>query len=104
MEKYKLISNEKSAKFLFSGRLDTNVSREIEAQIENEIQKAKNVNPSIEIIFDVEDVTFIASAFIRICIKAAKITGKQNFSIINSSPAIKKTFKIAGLDAELNVS
>jgi anti-anti-sigma regulatory factor len=33
-----------------------------------------------------------------------KLTGSGNFCIINCDPAIKKTFKIAGLDELLKVS
>lgn len=89
----------------FSGRLDTQNSYEMEAEIEKNIMeylKGESQYPGI--IFDIGEVDYIASAFIRICMKTIKQTGKDKFSIIHSIPMIKKTFKIAGLDSVLNVS
>ena len=89
----------------FSGRLDTQNSYEMEAEIEKNIMELlKDDNHAPGIIFDIGKVDYIASAFIRICMKTIKQTGKEKFSIIHSIPMIKKTFKIAGLDAVLNVS
>ncbi|MEA1878374.1 MAG: STAS domain-containing protein [Bacteroidota bacterium] len=89
----------------FSGRLDTQNSYEMESEIEKEIMELmKDQNQPPMIIFDIGEVDYIASAFIRICMKTIKHTGKDKFSIIHSIPMIKKTFKIAGLDSVLNVS
>ena len=95
-----------SLKYLFTGRLDTEKTNEMGSEIEDKIIEFQKdtENQSPEIIFDIKEVDYIASAFIRICIKTVKLTGKDKFSITNSSPMIKKTFKIAGLDSELNVS
>lgn len=70
----------------------------------NEI-KAGSLDPSnVKVTFDLMNVDYIASSFIRICVATAKQVGTGKFSIINTSPMIKKTFKIAGLDEILNVS
>ncbi len=63
----------------------------------------KKPHEKLEVYFNLEKVNFITSAFIRICIISAKTVGKENFSIINSSPLIKKTLKIAGLETLMNV-
>jgi anti-anti-sigma factor len=90
----------------FEGRLDTehsfSISESVEAKIEDKIKEAQG--SAFKVVFDIKEVDYIASSFIRICIQSAKKVGKENFSIVNSSPVIKKTFKIAGLDRELNVS
>ena len=54
--------------------------------------------------FDIKDVEYIASSFIRICVSTAKQLANKNFSIVNTIPMIKKVFKIAGLEKLLNVS
>lgn len=89
----------------FKGKLDTEAVQEIAEQIELEISNEKSMaGEKLKVVFDIKDVSFVASAFIRTCIKAAKSVSEGSFSILNSSPMIKKTFKIAGLSDILNVS
>ena len=92
--------------FNFKGRLDTENTHKIAGVVEEKInnycqQESKEIT---KIVFDIKEVDYIASAFIRTCIKAAQAVGKDNFALINSTPMIKKTFKVAGLDRDLNVS
>jgi anti-anti-sigma factor len=91
---------------IFEGRLDTERSFTISEPVDSQINKKTDGDPGpgFKVVFDIAKVDYIASSFIRICIQSAKKVGKENFSIKNSSPVIKKTFKIAGLDRELNVS
>ena len=106
MVNYNLDTHSNTLICQFIGRLDTNntskIVDSIEEKIKNHTGDTQNAVPKI--VFDIEQVDYIASAFIRICIKAVQKAGKTNFSIINATPMIKKTFKIAGLDEELNVS
>lgn len=89
----------------FSGKLDTNFTIEAEPKIETHFADSQHKSPgkSLMLIFDFKQVDFVTSSFIRICVKYSKRVGKENFSIIHTNPLIKKTFKIAGLDGELNV-
>ncbi len=92
--------------FHFKGRLDTEKSQEISGLTIEKIRdfsELKSENP-FKIVFDIKEVDYIASAFIRICIIAAKSVEKGNFELINSTPMIKKIFKIAGLADVLKVS
>ena len=57
-----------------------------------------------KIVFDLQDVEYIASSFIRICVSHAKQAGPGLFSIANCQPFVKKTFKISGLDDVLNIA
>ena len=56
------------------------------------------------VVFDLKNVDYISSAFLGICIMISKEVGRENFSIVNVNPAMKKVFKIAKLDTILNVS
>ena len=58
---------------------------------------------NLSIVFDLEKVDFVSSAFMRICIKFAKKVKKENFKIIHTKLMIKKTYKIAGLDKLMNI-
>jgi anti-anti-sigma factor len=90
----------------FNGKLDTVLSLDIQPLIKKEIEKCIRAKPDekLKVDFDFKNVAFITSTFIRICVASAKTVGKENFSISNTNPLIKKTLKIAGLDEELNVS
>jgi anti-anti-sigma factor len=93
----------------FSGRLDTLNCVSLSEEIQNKIQELKQGQPDKDqfeerIHFDMKDVTYISSSFIRICLHTYHQSKKGNFSIINSDPFLKKTFKIAGLGELLSVS
>jgi len=106
MAEYIYNENEHKLTCKFAGNLDTEISMNIQPEIEERI--ATRLVPQSEkrllVDFDFSDVDFVTSTFIRLCVLYAKKVGKVNFSIINSNPFIKKTFKIAGLDGELNLS
>jgi anti-anti-sigma factor len=93
----------------FSGRLDTLNCISLSEELQNKLQDLNQGQPDQDqleerIHFDMKDVTYISSSFIRICLNTFHQSKKGNFSIINSNPFLKKTFKIAGLDALLSVS
>jgi anti-anti-sigma factor len=82
----------------FSGRLDTERCLTLEKELDEDA--GKSTGP---VVFDLAEVDYIASSFLRICIKYAKKLGKENFSLINTSPALKKVFKIAGFDELIRI-
>ncbi|MEI6456522.1 MAG: STAS domain-containing protein [bacterium] len=105
---FDLNAPEKQLSCKFTGRLDTSACLKISDEINMKLSEISE--PGLEtirgynIVFDLKGVNYIASSFIRICVNTAKKSEKGKFSIINSDPFIKKTFKIAGLDDTLKVS
>lgn len=92
----------------FTGRLDTVLSNQITAELESKFESLtekidKEALLDFSLIFDVKEVNFISSSFIRLCVAGKKRVKEGSFSILNSDPFIMKTFKIAGLDGILNV-
>jgi len=85
-------SDDRSTVCYFSHRLDTNISIQLEPQIEEASQPGK------QLIFDFSEVEYISSSFLRICLKKWKEFGENNFWIRNPKPDIKRVFKIAGLE------
>lgn len=81
------------ATFKFEQRLDTVTCSGIETELIAELKDTR-----LPIVFDIGKVDFVSSAFIRICLIAAKQAGGGNFHVANAAPQIKKVFKIAGLD------
>lgn len=84
------------------GRLGADNAEELSKIIHDKIDEYKN--DDLKIIFNLRDVDYIASSFIRICVATAKQLQKGYFSISNTNPMIIKVFKIAGLDEILNVT
>jgi stage II sporulation protein AA (anti-sigma F factor antagonist) len=77
----------------FEHRMDTATCSGIENEVLAQIEKAR-----APVVFDIGKVDFVSSAFLRICIMAAKKAGDGNFHVANAAPQIKKVFKIAGMD------
>jgi anti-anti-sigma regulatory factor len=90
----------------FNGHLSVTECQDIDTVLHaklTEIGWNEEMEKSLKVEFDMTEVSYVSSAFIRICIATAKKTGELNFSVMNSNPVIKKTFKIAGLDTLLGV-
>jgi anti-anti-sigma factor len=87
---------EESTVIRFEGRMDTAKCAQIEAETKERVTR-----PVTSVVFDLKDVEFISSAFLRLCIYAHKQAGEEGFQIINVDPSIKRVFKIAGLDMML---
>ncbi|MEI7750910.1 MAG: STAS domain-containing protein [Candidatus Omnitrophota bacterium] len=82
----------------FEDRMDTVQCLASEKEIFGKIQSV-----GTPIVFDLEKVAYIASSFLRICIRACKEVGAERFSLIHVCPEIKKVFKIASLDRQINI-
>jgi len=82
------------------GKIDTETSMKLDPEVN---AKIKGYQPQ-KVCFDLQGVDYVASAFLRICVTTSKQVGDSNFFIVNTQPAIKKIFKIAGLEQVLNIS
>ncbi len=83
----------------FEGHFDTNLCLAAEPEISEAVTAATTgTHEPLLLHFDIEKVTFVASSFIRLCVRMARELGAEHFKLVNSSPFISKTFKIAGLD------
>jgi anti-anti-sigma factor len=76
----------------FSGRQDTTTCMEMEAKL-SEVTGEK-----LPVTFDLKEVEYVSSAFLRLCLRVAKEVGTEKFAVVNLNPSVKKVFKIAGFD------
>lgn len=83
----------------FSERLDTAKCLEIDDELFDKVLESKT-----PVVFNMQDVDYVASAFLRMCLKVAKEVGPGNFSVINVHPNVKKVFKIAGFDKQMSIT
>lgn len=91
---------EKTIICAFSGRLDTMALMKDELAVGEKLETARDCS----IAFDLGGVTFIASSFLRLCLKTAKAVGPARFALRNLTPEVKKVFVISGLDKTLTIS
>jgi anti-anti-sigma factor len=74
------------------GKLDTMNC----AVLDNEL--TQNLSNGITtVIFDLKDVDYISSTFLRTVIRLVKAYGKENFAITNVQPSVMLVFKISNL-------
>jgi anti-anti-sigma factor len=77
----------------FEGRMDTARC----AEVATELRLSLAASP-VPVVFDLAEVDFVSSAFLRLCIYAYQQASVQGFRIVNAGPFVKRVFKIAGLD------
>jgi anti-anti-sigma factor len=87
---------EESLVVTYSGRLDTVFCQDSESQV---MERIRATGGRVE--FDLTKADYVASAFLRLCLQAAKILGKDRFAIVRVNPFVKKVFIIAGMDSLL---
>ena len=109
MLKFNYNKSEKALTCFFAGRLDTIASFNLCDELYAKLNTLRGTDdPAVmvndKILFDMTEVNYIASSFIRICITVAKQLPRGNLTIVNCDPFLKKTFKIAGLDEILIVT
>jgi len=115
---FKYEASIQTLKCVFSQSMDSVKSIEVTKTFEQQMSRIhgeaavgapeeEGVKPGsnkLKVVFDLAKVDYISSAFIRLCISAAKTVGEGNFSIINTAADVRKVFKVAHLDRALNVS
>lgn len=74
-----------------SGRLDTNSSPKLEAELR------QSVNGVTELVFDCSEVEYISSAGLRVLLAAQKVMNRQgSMKLIGVSADVMEVFEITG--------
>ena len=92
-------TNEPNLICAFTERLDTVNCLKIEDELFDKVRESKT-----PVVFNLQEVDYVASAFLRICLKVAKEVSPENFSVINVHPNVKRVFKIAGFDKQISIT
>ena len=86
---------------ILQGRLGADNAQELSKNIQDKMDEYKS--DGLKTNFDLKEVDYIASSFIRVCLVTAKQLKEGHFSISNANQMIIKVFKMSGLDEMLNV-
>ena len=80
------------------GQLDTNSAQDLEEMIDDAIKGIRHL------VFDLEKLTFISSAGLRILLYAKKqIGGRGKMEIINISHVVYEVFEVTGFAGMLGI-
>ncbi len=79
------------------GHVDTLVSQQLSDELASVLSTQRPVT------FDMSQVTYVCSAFLRVCLQTAKSVGAGLFHITGVTPAIKRVFMMAGLTEVLGI-
>ena len=81
-----------------SGRLDTNTSPKLEAELKQSISSVK------ELVFDFSEVEYISSAGLRVLLAAQKVMNRQgSMKLTGVRPEINEIFEITGFSDILTI-
>lgn len=86
---------------VLQGRLDGAMSSQLLEEIE--ARWAAVPDGDAKLVFEMSQVSYMASAFLRICMLMAKRMPLDRFSIIQCAPLVRKTFTMAGLDRVMTI-
>lgn len=92
------ISEGEKLTLALSGRLDTNSSPSLEAELKQSVGGVK------ELIFDFSEVEYISSAGLRILLAAQKVMNRQgSMKLISVSADVMEVFEITGFSDILTI-
>jgi len=83
-------------KCVFTCRMDAAASMELEPTLKAKFDEAEGKR----IVFDLEQVDFVGSSFLRLCVMAAK-RSHGDFAVLNACSGVRGVFRVAGMDSLL---
>lgn len=92
----------------FTARMDSVASAAAADHLEEKLNETLRSGQTgeetgLNVIFDMEKVDYVASAFLRLCITVAKRLDKGDFAVVKCNPSVKKIFTIGGLDKIMEI-
>ena len=88
---------------LFRGRLDASVSPEAQSEVEKILSTLSRDQQNVsQVEFNLSEVTYASSAFLRVCLAMAKRSEQFSFAVTNCSPEISQLLHVTGLDELVN--
>jgi anti-anti-sigma factor len=85
---------------IFQGRLDSAGSEFIRPGLDAELAQ-RGAEDCLR--FDLSGVDFVASAFLRHCIRSAKEVGNERFELTGLAPNVREVFEITGLTQYMKI-
>ena len=84
----------------FTGQLGTAEVMKDQPAVDQKLEQVHDRS----VAFDLSRVSFVASSFLRLCVKTAREAGPARFSVRNLTPEVKKVYVICGLDKQMAIT
>ena len=81
----------------FSGRIDTEATMDIEDELIDKVQ-----HEEVPVIFDFADLEYVASSFLRTCVKAVRVVHGK-ITVINASKDILHILDMTGFGKLMDI-
>ena len=88
--KIDLMKDGKKLTVLLEGRLDSFTAPELDAVLD------KNLSDVDELVLDLENLEYISSAGLRVVLKAQKVMGAGQMTVVHVNEVIMEVFDITG--------
>ena len=82
----------------FNGRLDTVNCAKWEKELFEKVKDEK-----LPVIFDLGNIEYVASGFLRVCLQISKLAGTDNLKLINVNEYVRKVYSLSGFDKYLTI-
>lgn len=83
---------------LLPGNLDTAACKELGPDLLEHVEQAHQ-----PVIFDMNRVEFVASAFLSLCVTVSHHTGAENFRFRDVKPLVRKVLDVTGLSRRFTI-
>ncbi len=75
----------------FSGRVDTPAAMDMESELLDKVQGAGK-----PVVFDFNGLEYVASSFLRLCVKVVRILGSAKLKVVGASEEIRHILEMTG--------
>ncbi len=89
---------------LFSGNMNAEICAEIEEALNHRIGRFLGERDHGQVVFDLDKVSMVSSAFLRLCLMGSRLAGDRNFSVRNVSPEVDQVFHVVGFTEIMDIT
>ena len=82
----------------FSGRMDTTAAMSVEDELIDKVQHA-----GMPVVFDFTELEYVASSFLRSCVRVVRVAGSTKIKIIGASDEIIRIFDMTGFGKLMDI-
>jgi len=82
----------------FSGRIDTNAANEMENSLLEKVGMADK-----PVVFDFSGLEYVASSFLRLCVKVVRVLGSSRLRVVGASGEIVRILEMTGFSKLMDI-
>lgn len=88
--------DEDQIRCIFSGKLDSRACDNISRPLNDQLTGFLKNRDAAYVVFDLKDVRYVSTVFLRLCLFHCKQVGVKNFRVEHPCGEVNRVFQIAG--------